>query len=955
MSRRTSSALLPVLLVLAVSTTGCDSERKKHHEQIETDWAALEKGALATPALEDDLQALEAFLATYPASHEHGNPRAAQAEQLLAQHREQARLAKEREEKIAGLRGKLAPLTARFLFGFAASAAPRERYADTEPLHVLAMAHEGMRVLTRGRVHDSIWEIARYGPLAELRKAVGATVHDEKRHRYDAQALGLILDAAYVPPDAPLLGGTAQEVYVLFRPFVRTQARLYQVIAHQREAIRKFEDALARGEAHYPSEDEQLPSELYFWNDSSNYFGEPQKDRRHFYQAVTRELGLDGKTGLARRYFDPLDVGFWLRRFEDETAGVLGTFLLRVLDGYDPAYKKELQAKEGKWPAMDPRGTPSEPPRPPLHEGPLAADRLIAVDATWKGVTFDEDGQTLSVVTATDFRRISRADGRAVLQKALPELEPPRPQLASNVAFSQDRSVVAVAFYEPDGKKPFPVCILDATTGERLKLLVDVRTSQTVYLNRDGSLLAAQVPSSGIMVRALGDTPAATEGEGTPDAGQDAATPEGPKARTLTKTGWLAGLHPDQPLVFTWSGTTVTVWDADTGEARFEQRMKKPITSGALSPDGSTLFLGHEEGASLVHFDADEGRLSPGATLKELSYPSGVFAPGGELIIVRSSGGAMRMLEVSKGKLWPGGVHGERILAISPDEELLLLKAPGEGELLLYAMGLPNAFKGEFEDAKAMRVLYGSFDERENVSTWKPTPEEEERLKKLEGFSAPHFRTLPWKTTSYSVGGEDKVLFLTETRSEPISHPATALVGGAIFTRNRTGWEVEKRQRVITEIGSFGGAPDSTVIIHEIDGKGFLAGLTTGYSGMGVTMSALLFLSDVPKAVKKDVIGVVGKIQDTGETNDGACPREGEEEQEQEEEEEEEEREKLPECYAYDSSWELDADTGRANSELPDLVLYVSGTRMNSKQNEVQAFSEERRYTFRTGQYRLKR
>ncbi|WNG36651.1 hypothetical protein F0U61_25465 [Archangium violaceum] len=943
MSCRAFSTLLPVLLVLAVSALGCNSARDKHHEQIEAAWAALEKGALTTPALEDDLQALEEFLAKYPASHEHGNPRAARAGELLAQRREQVRLAKEREEKIAGLRGKLAPLAARFLFSLAAAAEPRERYGDLEPLRVLALDHEGLRLLTRGRLSSSLWEIAREGPLAELRKVVGAALYDEKRHRYDAQALGVLLDAAYIPPDALLLGKTAQEAYLLFRPFVRTQARLYQVVAHQREAIRKYEGALARGEAHYPDVNEERPAEQYFWNDSSMYFNEPQKDRRHFYQAVTRELGLDGKTGLARRQFDPLDVGFWLRRFEDETAGILGAFLLRVLDGYDPAYKKELQALEGKWPPMEPRGTPSERVRPPLHEGPLVADRLIAVDPTWRAVAFDEDGQTLSVVTDTDFRRISRADGQVLLQKALPQLEPPRPQKLSSATFSQDGSVLALAFYDSDALKDLPVCLLDAKTGERLELLEDVRTLQAVHLNRDGSLLAVELPSSDIVVRAIGGAPAEAEKEveGAPDAGQDSATPAVARVRTIMKKGRLAGLHPDSSLLFAWADTKVTVWDTEGGEARFEQRVKKRITSAALSPDGSTLFLGHEDGASLVHFDVDEGRLSPGATLKGLSFPRGVFTQSGELVVVNTTDGATRVLEVSKGKFWPGGVQGRRVLAISPDEELLLMQPPGEGgEVLLYAIGAPNAFKGEFEDAKAMRVLYGSFDEKENVSSWKPTPEEEARLKKLEGFSAPNFRALPWKTTTYSVGGEEKVLFLTETRSEPISHPATALIGGAIFTRSRTGWEVEKRQRVITEIGSFGAAPDSTVTPYEIDGKGFLAGLTTGYTGMGTTMSSLVFLSDVPKSVQKDVIAEVGHIQDTGETNEGNCADADED---------------GPDCYAYDSVWELDTDTGRANSELPDLVLTVSGTRMNSKRNQVQSFHEERRYSFRNGEYRQKR
>ncbi|WPB74191.1 WD40 repeat domain-containing protein [Archangium violaceum] len=952
MSRRTASTLLPILLVLAVAATGCESEREKHHARLEADWNALQQGALATPGLEDDVQALEKFLASYPAAHEHGNPRAAEAEALLGKTRveleRQARERQEHEKKLAVLRGKLAPLAARFLFSTAAATELGGRYGNPEPLSVLTVEHEGVRLLTRRHLQFSLWELVRQGPLAELRKAAGTAVYDEGRHRYDAKALGLVLDAAYVPPDALLLGRTAREVYPLFRPFVRTQARLYQVLAHHQEAIRQYESALKRGEARYPGEeegeaDEQLgllPDDAGLWNDGVMYFNVPRKDRRHFYRAVTLELGLDAKTGIARGHFDFLDVGFWLRRLEDETAGVLGAFLLRVLQDYDSDFKKELDALVGKWPATA-QPPPGALPRPEPHEGPLVPEHLVTVDPDWKAAAFDEDGEALSVVTATDFRRLSQAEGKVLVQKALPQPDPSKPWSPKYAAFSLDGSVVAVALSKPDGIGERKVYLLDARTGEQLEALGELDKAWNFHLSRDGGLLAAELGNPNVVVRVLRDMPSAQEPAGQPDAGQEpdagqaSAAPAPPKLRTLEKAGGLVGLHPDLPLLFTRADTALKLWDVETGQVRLEQRVKKRIVSAALSPDGSTLFLGHEDGASLMSFDSQEERLTSRATLTGLSYPEGVFTRDGELCIVRSADGTTRVLDVAKGKPRPSGVHGSKLLAVSPDGELLLQKAPGDGELLLYSLSPADSFRGEFQAEKAMRVLYGSFDPKEGGSVWKPAGEEQARLEKLQGFSEGRLLALPWKSVEYSVGGEEKLLFLTETRpARVIAHSSGGLIGGAVFSRTEKGWELEKRQRVITEIGNFGAAPDSAVTVHEVDGKGFVAGLTTGYTAMGSTTFSLVLLSDVPGAVGKDVIGKVGMLE-TGETNEGSCAEEDGD---------------GPACYVYDSEWELDTSSTRQRRALPDVVLTTTGTIL--KRNTLEAVHKVRKYSFSGGEYR---
>ncbi|MFP2925087.1 WD40 repeat domain-containing protein [Pyxidicoccus sp. 3LG] len=862
-----------VLLLVGLCVLGCGRARKKYLAQLEADWAELEKGALATPDPEDDSPALVEFLTRYPETHEYGNPRADKARELM----NRAYWEKARLREAAELQSKVAPLAASFLFRRAVDASPGQFYRDPEPLHVIALRHEGLRLLTRGREESSLGYLVRAAPLAELRELVGSAIYDEEEHRYDGEELGRLLAAAYVPPDAPLLGQASREVYKLFRPFVRFQARLYRVLVQQQEAIREYERALQQGEAHLPkldwnSEERWDEGELRFANyDSHNYFDEPAKDRRHFYRAVTLELGLDAKAGLERRKFDYLDVGFWLRRFEDGTADTLGNFLLHVLEGHDPDFKKELETLEGKWP---PPTSSGEPPRVPLHEGPLEAERLVAFDPPWMAAVFNEDGETLTVVTNRDVRRISREDGQVLMGKAYRE-QPPAPGLWEQdvAAFSPDGSVIALAAHG----LPRPL-LLDARTGEPLEPLEELSRVEAFHFNRAATLLAAQLGYSNVAVLALGEAPVAQQ-EG-PDAGQ---APGRTRLRTFHDAGRLVGLHPDLPLLLTRSSEYLLVWDLETGKLRRKLRVEEPLSGAALAPDGVTLLLSYEEHLRQLSFDAKEVELSLGGiSMMGLSFTEAVFTRNGRFAILRDLDGTTRVLDVVKGARRPEGFSGGRVLAISPDADLLLQKSSGEpGELLLYAPLVSRSFPGEFKDARAMRALHGTFDAKKGGSPWVPAPEEA-GLEALKPFASDRLLARPWKTVFYSVRGQAKALLLTETRSETGGSSATALIGGAVFSATAEGWKVEKVQRVITGIDASSVEKGSSITVHEIARQGFLAGLTTG-SG------ELVLLSDVPWSAKREPIMEVGRITGVEMGTDGG-----------------------------DVPWVLDTTSGR---EMPELLL----------------------------------
>lgn len=923
------------VLLLGLCLAGCGRARKKYLEQLEADWAALEQGVLATAEIDDDVPALEAFFTKYPEGHEYGNPRADQARQFLDRGYQELNRRRDLADRTVRLREALASYTPGYLFKLAASAMPGGPYADPEPLRVLTLLSDKReRLLTRGRVGASLWSIARQGSLEDLRQYVDPAIYDEETHSYDAETLGMLFAAAYLPPDTPLLGQTAEKVYPLFRPFVRAQARLYRVVAQELGAIRDYERALERGEKHYPWLDKngELSRDGHgplFRNDDSLYdFDVPAKDRRHFYRSVTLELGLAAKAGQAHKDFDYLDVGFWLRRFDDGTADILGRFLLRVLEGYDAAFKRELEAMEGKWPPPAPSG---EPPRLPPHDGAIAAEHLVAFDPPWRGVMFDEDAEVLTVVTDWDVRHVSRDDGRVLFAKAFRPRTPVEAWLQDVVAFTPNGRVIAV---KPRGASS-PL-VLDARTGEQVEALDDLRQVEALQLNGDATLLAAQVGYSDVAVRRLRGTaavqpdaglapPAPPDASGvqqeSADAGQAPAETEQVESRTFKSVGRLVGLHPDLPLLFTGSGETVTVWDLKTGKKRLEKRVK-PIRAGALSPDGSTLLLSHEDCFTLMRFEARWMELTVRTVIPGPSFEEVTFRRDGELAILRSSDGMTRVLSIPRERtweLWKTRYSGGHVLGISPYTDLLLQEAEGsQGEVQIHEPITPRTFRGEFKDLRALRLLHGSFDPKEGGAPWVPTPEEKKRLEALKHFVPGRLLARPWKTLTYVDDGREKVLILTETRSASTEPTATALIGSALFSRTSYGWSEEERQTVLTELGASGVAGDWAVTLHTISHFGVLIGLSPGSSTPGTGSGSLVLLSDVPYSVSQN-LSEVASIQGLG-----------------------------------DFQWTLEP-ASNSGEMLPDVVLHLGKAQEEGPDAQAPASEEVRRYKFADKRYQLAR
>lgn len=247
------------------------------------------------------------------------------------------------------------------------------------------------------------------------------------------------------------------------------------------------------------------------------------------------------------------------------------------------------------------------------------------------------------------------------------------------------------------------------------------------------------------------------------------------------------------------------------------------------------------------------------------------------------------------------------------------------------------AFSGEFLPEKAMVALYGSFDAAAGSIQWAPSSTERLRIQRLDGFAASRFLARPWKWGTYREGGQEKLLFLTETPSEHPSHSMEALIGGGVFARTEDGWRLERANRVITASGQFGVAPLHDISVQAAGERGFIAVMKVGYAYPPDVWEDLELLSDLGGQESIDAVGTIEKVKVT-DSFQCSAPEDAEDASAPD----------AAKCVAHDSEWKL---VPNPESPLPDLVITAKGTR--EKGEEVEPFQEVLTYSFRSGGYTL--
>lgn len=234
------------------------------------------------------------------------------------------------------------------------------------------------------------------------------------------------------------------------------------------------------------------------------------------------------------------------------------------------------------------------------------------------------------------------------------------------------------------------------------------------------------------------------------------------------------------------------------------------------------------------------------------------------------------------------------------------------------AADLPESADG----SAVLRLLYGNYDSERKAAiaeAGQPAPR---------GASADEAipPTLAKVVGLYRYPAErpEHLLALVAENPEGFdSHGQAPTLAGDLFERVAGGWKLAVRTSAITEIGSYGEAPEGTLV--QLGPHRWGVRFDPGFTNMGVTAQGLSLVAPVDAAIVE-----VLALGELASENSGDC----------------DEAEKN--CYSFESEVRF---VPGSNPEWLDVEVRSHGTRLNNEMT-AEPFDETQRFGFVDGRYR---
>ena len=247
--------------------------------------------------------------------------------------------------------------------------------------------------------------------------------------------------------------------------------------------------------------------------------------------------------------------------------------------------------------------------------------------------------------------------------------------------------------------------------------------------------------------------------------------------------------------------------------------------------------------------------------------------------------------------------------------------------------GRCNYIEGEFNVPEAMEVIFGLYDREIECSRWVC------KARELPSFAGKanqkgEVHTRAAGQFQFEQGGQKKAILLTATLSRDRAgwescHACAPILGAAQFAEIDGAWFVEALKKDVTEIGSWGELPPSSLV--QIGTDTWALAFDYGYTGQGTTLGGTMLVGFLDGAIK-----VVADIH-TNYSNEGMF-MEGEDD---------------GFAYAYSSTISFQGGTEGA---IKDMIVATTGRRpMDGLEGvgPVQRFQEQRTYVMKDDHYVL--
>ncbi len=118
---------------------------------------------------------------------------------------------------------------------------------------------------------------------------------------------------------------------------------------------------------------------------------------------------------------------------------------------------------------------------------------------------------------------------------------------------------------------------------------------------------------------------------------------------------------------------------------------------------------------------------------------------------------------------------------------------------------------GEITEDKAMKLVFGNYDDEEEVSAWKPSAADITQLK-IDSGAKDVFSSILLAKPMHE-GNFDKYILLTGTVPKDYTcHACPATISGFLFSKTGGGWQLDAEQKFIARLGEYGEGPATELV-----------------------------------------------------------------------------------------------------------------------------------------------
>lgn len=236
------------------------------------------------------------------------------------------------------------------------------------------------------------------------------------------------------------------------------------------------------------------------------------------------------------------------------------------------------------------------------------------------------------------------------------------------------------------------------------------------------------------------------------------------------------------------------------------------------------------------------------------------------------------------------------------------------------------SLEGEFDSAKALRAVYGSYNAEQKRAQWKPTREELNRFSFYNNIQTLYSRA--YFSKPFQQNGAERYFVITRTApSKADCEDCVPVLGGAVFTKTGEEWELNAQSKLITRTGLHGVLSAGRMVKLGAEKYGVLFHWKS--TNEGIAEEGDLLIAET-KGGLKEVFSMI-----TGGDNKKHCEEVGAYADD-------------PTCWSYRSKLEFVAN---ANSSFYDLRVTSEGTKQ-IEENEIMPVRETKRFVYAETGYR---